>query len=217
MSIAGKAEILITPYHDVNHDGTAKADELKRIWAKLNDRLPIPKMGLKGDIVACDAAMNPYLKDRPGRKALSLYVPDNLNFWAQLVLVPTLLTPYFWKKTAKELTAERARLTAGGAWARENWLRLAERFDGSIFVHESYDYDGFAEHVYSASAKWSEDDPTGNMFAVEPPDYAAALEHQMDMVKGLAAKLRSGQHHGPNGEKVVNVQINKDQYWGMFV
>lgn len=217
MSIAGKARIHITPYHDAEHDGTAKMDELKRIFAKLKTA-QVPKMKVDGGEFVHEKPGNLVFKDRPGRKTYVLEIPDNLNFWAQLVLVPTLLTPYFWKKTAEELSAERARLTAGDAWASDNWLKLAERFDGSVYVSESYDFDGYAEHDHYASAKWSDEDE-GTCFATNltPPNLAPELKRRIESVKALAAALeKAGRIKVPDDARVTKVEICKDQYWGMF-
>lgn len=217
MSIAGKAKICITPYHDAEHDGTAKMDELKRIFAKLKTA-QVPKMKLGMGEFVHEKPVNPVFKDRPGRKTYMLEIPDNLNFWAQLVLVPTLLTPYFWKKTAEELAAERVRLTAGDAWAGDNWLKLAERFDGDVCVRESYDFDGYAEHDHCAYAKWNDEDESGTCFAAKltPPNLAPKLAGQIASVKALAAALEAGRIKGPDGARVTSVEICKDQYWGMF-
>lgn len=204
--IEGKIKIHIIPYHDAEHDGTENIEKLKRIASKLKEA-DIPMLRLNGGIADC-MWRNPKFKDKLGRKALCLDVPENDNFWAQLVLIPTIMTPYFWKKSKDELEAERAKLVANNAWAKDNWLKLAEMFDGTVGVHESYDYDGMAEHLTLASAKWCDDDPTGTCFMSEPPDNATALKNQIECIKNCVKQIEASGRPAP--------VVNKPNYWGMF-
>lgn len=197
MSIAGNTRVAIATY-DVN-----KIDELEKKFAKLVEDETFKHLGWKYG----------YASTTEPAKVAVIEVPDNLNFWFQLEIVPRLLIPNFWEKTPEEVEAERMKLVAGDAWVLENWRKLAVEVEGIIRVDESYDSTASGEYAYVVC--YDRPNPAKvTIVSGKQPDHAKALRHQIESVKALAAKLRF--RRGPKGQKVKNVEINKDSYWGMF-
>lgn len=140
-------------------------------------------------------------------------VPDNLNFWFQLKALPKILTPYFWKKTADELEAERRKLIAGDAWAYCNWEKLSATFNARVCVRESYDWGSAAESRFFVD-HGRDDEKLCWLGSGPMPDHAATLRRCIADVKAMAAAVKAAGTF--NGNRVENVTVNKDQYWGMF-
>ena len=217
MGIDGRMRMVLSPYHDKCYDGTAKYDELKRSLTKL------AKMDdantFKWQVgYGANRCLNKVWEDKPNRKFLTIDVFDNRNFWFQLMMVPKLLTPYFWKVSKEELEAKRLELIANDAWVLDNLEKLALQIRGTVYIEEEYDSSAEGKYSYYFCHNRNDENPCGELvnlgddlakkFCLRVPDHANAIRHEIECVKHTAKILEMEYGEAP--------KINKAQYWGLF-